>query len=486
MIGPDAVEARLGGYSRPGGREVSLLDAIRERAAATGTTVRYAEGCGRVEPKRLGVIGPDHLRPSSVKASGVRQEIGGGANERGLRGEYFANPDLAGEPASRRVDPKVDFHWTFLPPAPGLATDWYSVRWTGSLLGPESGPRRIGIEGNDGFRLWLDGRLIIDRWRKGSYRTAAAEVRLEKGQAYDLRLEFHEPVRSGEVRLVWDYGPKDESRKRIEEAIELARTSDLAVVAVGIEEGEGRDRSDIRLPGRQAEMIRLVAAAGAPAVVLIYGGSAVDMTDWIDAADAVLMAWYPGEEGGRAVADVLWGEADPSGRLPITFPRSAGQLPLVYDHKPTGRLDDYLDLTGEPLFPFGYGLSYTDFRYTDLSIAPGTIAPGRNGPRFAQDRERRPGRRGRSRPALRPRPAGHGRTAGRRAQGIPEGLPGTGSLRDRDVRPGPGCPRPSRRGHARDGRAGRVPDLRRELLPRHPPQRDPDGKIKKGSNLYFL
>jgi beta-glucosidase len=377
VIGPDAVEARLGGYSRAGGGEVSLLDAIRERAAATGTTVRYAEGCGRVEPKRLGVIGPDHLQPSSVKASGVRQEIGGGggASERGLRSEYFANPDLAGEPAARRLDPKVDFHWTFLPPAPGLATDWYSVRWTGSLLGPESGPRRIGIEGNDGFRLWLDGRLIIDRWRKGSYRTAAAEVRLEKGQAYDLRLEFHEPVRSGEVRLVWDYGPKDESRQRIEEAVEMARTSDLAVVAVGIEEGEGRDRSDIRLPGRQAEMIRLVAAAGAPAVVLIYGGSAVDMTDWIDAADAVLMAWYPGEEGGRAVADVLWGDADPSGRLPITFPRSAGQLPLVYDHKPTGRLDDYMDSTGEPLFPFGYGLSYTDFRYTDLSIAPGTIAP---------------------------------------------------------------------------------------------------------------
>jgi beta-glucosidase len=375
VIGPDAVEARLGGYSRPSGREASLLDAIRERAAATGTTVRYAEGCGRVTPKALAVIGSEHLRSSSANAPGSLQEIGGSANERGLRGEYFANPDLAGEPASRRVDPKVDFHWTFLPPAPGLGTDWYSVRWTGSLIGPESGPRRIGVEGNDGFRLWLDGRLIIDRWRKGSYRTAAAEVRLEKGKAYDLRLEFHEPVRSGEVRLVWDYGPRDESRKRIEEAIELARISDLAVVAVGLEEGEGRDRSDIRLPGRQAEMIRLVAAAGAPAVVLIYGGSAVDMTDWMDAADAVLMAWYPGEEGGRAVADVLWGEADPSGRLPITFPRSAGQLPLVYDHNPTGRLDDYLDLTGEPLFPFGFGLSYTEFRYSDLSIAPGTIAP---------------------------------------------------------------------------------------------------------------
>ncbi len=152
------------------------------------------------------------------------------------------------------------------------------------------------------------------------------------------------------------------------------------------------------------------------------------MSDWIDAADAVLMAWYPGEEGGRAVADVLWGEADPSGRLPITFPRSAGQLPLVYDHKPTGRLDDYLDLTGEPLFPFGFGLSYTDFRYADLVIEPGTVAPG-----------------GTARVSLRIEnvgpvagaevvqlyihdPLASVIAAGPRAQGIPEGLPGAGRV----------------------------------------------------------
>ena len=99
------------------------------------------------------------------------------------------------------------------------------------------------------------------------------------------------------------------------------------------------------------------------------------MTDWIDDAEAVLIAWYPGEEGGRAVADILWGDANPSGRLPVTFPRSVGQLPLVYNHKPTGRLDDYADMTGEPAFPFGFGLSYTDFRYSGLTIAPDSIAP---------------------------------------------------------------------------------------------------------------
>jgi beta-glucosidase len=256
-----------------------------------------------------------------------------------------------------------------------LATDWYSVRWTGSIVTPETGTRRIGVEG-DGFRLWLDGRLVLDRWRKSSITASTVALRLVKGQTVAVRLEFHEPVRSGVVRLVWDHGLRDGEDQDIREAVALASSSDLALVAVGIEEGEGRDRSDIRLPGRQAELVRRVAAAGVPTAVVLFGGSAIDMSDWLDAARAVLMAWYPGEEGGRAIADVLWGDASPSGRLPITFPRSAGQLPLVYDHKPTGRLDDYLDASGEPLFPFGHGLSYTEFRYSGLSVTPAAVAPG--------------------------------------------------------------------------------------------------------------
>jgi beta-glucosidase len=381
VIGPDAVEARLGGYSRPGTGEKGLLDAIRERVAATktGLAVRYAEGCGRAEPTVLRVIEREYLLPASQKGSDPESAIavgaGGGQPETGLLGEYFDNPDLAGEPTARRVDRTVDFHWTFERPAPGLGTSGYSVRWTGSLVAPETGLRLIGVEG-DGFRLWIDGRLAIDRWREISYGTARTDVRLEKGKACEVRLEFHEPVRSGRVRLLWDWGAKDESWKRIEAAIELARSSDLAIVAAGIEEGEGRDRSDVRLPGRQEEMIRRIAAEGTPTVVVLYGGSAVDMTGWIEDVRAVLLAWYPGEVGGEAVADVLWGEANPSGRLPITFPRSVGQLPLVYDHKPTGRLDDYADSTGEPLFPFGFGLSYAEFRYSDLTVAPGAIAAG--------------------------------------------------------------------------------------------------------------
>jgi beta-glucosidase len=180
----------------------------------------------------------------------------------------------------------------------------------------------------------------------------------------------------GSVRYAEGCGRKAADEGGIEAAVRLAGASDLAVVAAGIEEGEARDRADIRLPGGQAEMIRRVAATGTPTVVVIYGGSAVAMSEWIDAADAVLMAWYPGKEGGRAVADVLWGDADPSGRLPVTFPLAVGQLPLVYNHKPTGRFDGYLDLPGDPLFPFGFGLSYTEFEYGELVVEPEEIPSG--------------------------------------------------------------------------------------------------------------
>jgi len=158
------------------------------------------------------------------------------------------------------------------------------------------------------------------------------------------------------------------AEEKIAEAVEAARQSDAAVICAGIVEGEGLDRAFLRLPGRQEELIRAVAAAGVPVVVLITGGSAVTMSAWLDEVDAVAALWYPGEEGGHAVAEMLFGEYNPAGRLPVTWPLAEGQLPLVYHHKPTGRLDYYHDLSGEPLFPFGHGLSYTRFSYSALEL----------------------------------------------------------------------------------------------------------------------
>lgn len=360
VIGIDAAEARLGGYSGPGVRKVSILDAIAKRLGASAH-VRYAEGPGRVTREHVVV-------PSENLAS-----VSGGKTARGLKGEYFDNNRLDGPPRLVRTDERVDFGWTLNAPARTIPYDWYSVRWTGAITVPALGMHRLGVEGNDGFRLWLDGRLIVDNWMKKSYGTRLAKVTLKPGSSHDLRLEYFESTGNARVKLVWDAGADRGWRSKIDSAVAAARLSDVAIVVAGSEEGEFRDRGLLSLPGHQEEMIERIAATGKPTIVVLIGGSAITMGKWLDRVSGLVDAWYPGEEGGGAVADVLFGEYNPAGRLPITFPVAEGQLPLYYNHKPTGRGDDYLDLTGQPLFPFGFGLSYTTFEYSALTIEPSAI-----------------------------------------------------------------------------------------------------------------
>ena len=169
------------------------------------------------------------------------------------------------------------------------------------------------------------------------------------------------------------------SKEGFEEAIRIAKRSDVAILFVGNStetEGEGKDRCDLNLPGVQEELIKEVCKTGTPVVVVLINGSAITMSRWIDDVQAVVEAWYPGEEGGNAIVDVLFGDYNPGGKLPITFPKKVGQLPLYYNHKPTGRAYDYVDLRGkQPLFPFGHGLSYTKFEYSNLRIEPEKISP---------------------------------------------------------------------------------------------------------------
>ncbi len=361
IIGTDAAEARLGGYTAPGAKGVPILDAIRSRLGSRAT-VRYAAGPGRLSPTHV-VVPTEFL--------GVRR----GDAERGLIGAYFDNNRFAGTPRFTRADPQVDFGWTLNSPGRGIPFDWYSVRWTGTIIVPPGGVRRLGVEGNDGWRLWLDDSILIDRWRKQSYGTHMAEVTLAPGSLHEIELQYYESTGNARVKLVWDAGVSGDWQAHIDSAVAVARTSDVAIVVAGIEEGEFRDRAFLRLPGHQEELIERVTATGTPVVVVLIGGSAITMTPWLDQVAAVLDAWYPGEAGGDAVADVLFGDYNPAGRLPVTFPMAEGQLPLIYNHKPTGRGDDYVDLTGLPLFPFGFGLSYTTFEYSNLSIEPATVAP---------------------------------------------------------------------------------------------------------------
>ncbi len=357
VVGADASEARLGGYSGPGVHPVSILSGIRE-AVARATTVRFAAGPGRI------------AREYAIVSAAQLSSVDSGRAVRGLHGEYFDNNRLEGTARFVRTDPQINFGWTLNSPGRGIPFDWYSVRWTGKITVPKGGVKRIGVEGNDGYRLYLDDKLVVDDWIKRSYGSTLASVNLAPGSTHDIRLEYFESTGNARVKLIWDAGVANDWSATVRAAVDTARKSDVAIVVAGLEEGEFRDRAVLSLPGHQEELIERIAATGTPTIVVLVGGSAITMSRWIDKVAGVVDAWYPGVEGGHAVADVLFGDYDPAGRLPITFAMSEGQLPLVYDHKPTGRGDDYLDLTGQPLFPFGFGLSYTTFEYSNLSITP--------------------------------------------------------------------------------------------------------------------
>ncbi len=362
VIGPDAAEARLGGYSGPGINKVSILDGIKSKLG-TSAAVRYAKGCSREDVQYVTI-------PSDALSCVVDGKV-----QKGLKGEYFSNVTLSGVPALTRIDQKLQFQWTLFSPDPNvLPYDFYSVRCTGKLKAPATGKFKIGIDGNDGYRIYIDGKLVVDNWTKLTKQTVLKDFTFEKGRSYDIRVEYYEPAGNAFFSLVWSAGVKNTEASDIDNAVKIAAQSDVAVVVVGIEEGEFRDRAYLSLPGRQEELINRIAATGKPVAVVLVGGSAITMNNWMGNVSSILDVWYPGEEGGNAVADVLFGDYNPAGRLPITFPVFEGQLPLVYNHKPTGRGDDYNNLTGQPLFPFGYGLSYTTFEYSNLDIVKKSIS----------------------------------------------------------------------------------------------------------------
>jgi beta-glucosidase len=356
VIGADAIEARLGGYSGPGNNPVSILDGIMNKVGDT-CEVRYTLGSTRLCDDFVSIPSDSlsHLENNQMRT--------------GLKGEYFNSIKPEGNPDLVRTDENIDFGWTLFSPDPEkINYNLFSARWTGFLKPSQSGTFRIGIEGEDGYRLYLDEELIIDNWSKQTHQRIVKPYHFEKDKEVKIRLEFFESVGNVRFKLIWDMEVENEWQQDIADAVEIAQECDAAVIVVGIEEGEFRDRAMLSLPGHQEELIARVADTGKPVIVILIGGSAVTMESWRNSVAAIIEAWYPGDEGGNAVADILFGDYNPAGRLPITFPIHEAQLPLYYNHKPTGRGDNYNNLTGKPLFPFGYGLSFTEFEYSNLQF----------------------------------------------------------------------------------------------------------------------
>ena len=357
LFGADAKQVRLGGYSGPGNSPVSILDGLKQ-IAGDSIQISYQETVSYAETLHS-AISSDFLENKG---------------EKGLNGTYYNNVNLTGEPLVTRNDEQVDFSWTLYGPSKELDNHFYSAKWEGNLLAPTTERIEIGLEGNDGYRLYVNDKILIDRWEKISYHEDLIPIDLVKGKRYPIRIEFKEPKGNGKIRLIWNYNSDHSFDSELKNAVKITKKSDVAVIVAGIHEGEFQDRASLRLPGNQEKLIREIHQTGKPVIVLLVGGSAITMNEWINDADAIVSIWYPGEAGGTAVANLLSGKINPAGRLPITFPVSEAQLPLTYNHLPTGRSDDYYNLSGEPLFPFGFGLSYTQFSYSDLKLDKQTIS----------------------------------------------------------------------------------------------------------------
>jgi beta-glucosidase len=318
-------------------------------------------------------------------------------DEHGVWAEYFNNRDVAGTPALTRKEKDINFDWGYggfrNPDEPGspdpkiIRTDRWSARWTGRLIGPGDGWYDIGCKSDNGVRIYLDGKLIVDAWTdQAPGRYKITQYKFEKGRIYDLKIEFYENWGSCRCILGMDRFVAGESSQR---AVALAKASDVVIMAMGLNkdmEGEAKDRDRLTLPKAQEDLIRAVTAANSHTVVVLYGATPIVMKGWLDRVPAVVDALYPGEEGGHALARILYGEVNPSGKLPLTFPRRWEDSP-VYATYPGPRDSVFytegifmgyrgFDHNGvKPLFPFGYGLSYTSFAFGDLSLDKEVMGP---------------------------------------------------------------------------------------------------------------
>jgi beta-glucosidase len=375
VIGPNAddLQVLLGNYNGTPSQAVTPLEGIRSMVSP-GTVVYHAQGCPLAEGiPPLVPIPAACLRPADVDAG-----------RSGLSAAYYDNHKLEGDPVLQRVDPVVNFAWKGESPLSGGWGDAFSVCWSGALVPPVSGTYKLGVSGFSGYHLTLDGEVIAEYVGVHHAILKTQDVELEAGRMYDLQLEYANRGLDPQVQLLWSVPGQD----YLGEALQVAERAEVVVLALGLSphlEGEempvqvpgfaGGDRTDIGLPGPQQELLERVHALGKPTVVVLLNGSALGVAWAAEHVPAIVEAWYPGEEGGTAIAEVLFGDYSPGGRLPVTFYRSIEDLPPFEDYDMEGHTYRYF--RGEPVFAFGHGLSYTTFGYGNLKLSARSIQPGK-------------------------------------------------------------------------------------------------------------
>jgi len=378
VIGPNGNVARVAGAGSgeyQGYFQVSPLDGIINKVGEK-INVKFERGI------------PEKSVDLPIAGAELYEQPNG---EPGLYAEYFNNINLKGEPVFTTTIKTINFNWGYGPivpgsgpgcPKPGVVNhDKWSARWTGKLVPPGEGLYEIGIKADNGIKLFLDNEKIIDSWTDeapGSFKVATFDF--EKSKKYNIRVEFYENIGSCRCRLGLAPFKSDDS---VEKAVNLAKKTDIAILCMGLSdeiEGEQLDKDELPLPEKQIELIKAVVKANPKTIIVLNNGTPVLMNQWIDDVPVVIEAFYPGQEGGNAVADILFGDVNPSGKLPFTI------MKRWEDHSAYGTYPgkrDFVEYSEgifvgyrhfdknniEPEFPFGYGLSYTTFKYSDLELS---------------------------------------------------------------------------------------------------------------------
>jgi beta-glucosidase len=376
VIGPNADQWRmlLGNYNGTPADAITPLRGIRE-AVGTSTRVLYARGADLAD----GFPVLETLPRSAVTTPD---------GSAGFHVDYFASRTLDGTPLFSGVDTTLDANWRDAAPRSDMNVDDFGVRWTATLHPPVTGSYRLGLIGTMKFQLMLDDSVVtrsVYPTHDGEFpdpRTAQTPpLRLEAGRSYRLRIDAQESYGDAQLQLLWS--PPQESLDA--DALAAARQADAVVMFLGLTarlEGEempvqiegfrGGDRTRIDLPAVQQQLLERITALGKPTVLVLLNGSALAVNWAQEHVPAILEAWYPGQAGGTAIADALFGDYNPGGRVPVTFYRDTTDLPAFEDYRMTGRT--YRFFAGTPLYPFGHGLSYTTFAYANLRTSAATLS----------------------------------------------------------------------------------------------------------------
>ncbi len=372
VIGPNSndVEVLNANYNGIPVAPVTPLQGIIDKVG--GENVIYAMGCEHAENlPTLEVI------PGSVLY--VDKEL----SARGLQASYFDNSRCEGEPVHQQTDPAVDFYWWDQAPMQDLDDDNFGVIWEGYLIPPTSGRYAIGGEGLNNFSIELDDSPLVRFWSIHHYNKRYEFVELKKGKPYKISVQYGETHGDASMKLLWTPPVADleqHAMQAVEEAERVIMFMGLSPrlegeeMRVAVKGFSGGDRETLDLPEIQQDLIKKVMASGKPVVLVILSGSALSLNWEQENVPAIIEAWYGGQAAGTAIADVIFGDYNPAGRLPVTFYKSVGDLPPFDDYNMAGRTYRYFE--GEPLWPFGYGLSYTEFSYGDPVLDKNEIKAG--------------------------------------------------------------------------------------------------------------